>query len=110
MEKPGGNVICDAPITLPVKGLVMMSEFNRNKRCSCIMCLNRVSDILNSLLNPGNGQIAPEFVMEVTDKTRADVKVLHREQMGRAWRWWVRSQTETIQRLAKFMLIAGTYT
>jgi len=30
-------------------------------------------DILNSVLNPKNG-IATEFVMEVTDKTRADVK------------------------------------
>lgn len=32
------------------------------------------SDILNFLLNPKTGS-APEFVMEVTDKTRADVKV-----------------------------------
>ena len=31
-------------------------------------------DILNFLINPPNGT-APEFVMEVTDKTRADVKV-----------------------------------
>jgi len=31
-------------------------------------------DILNFLLNPQNGP-ASEFVMEVTDKTRADVKV-----------------------------------
>lgn len=30
-------------------------------------------NILNFLLNPPNGK-APEFVMEVTDKTRADVK------------------------------------
>ncbi|CAH1792959.1 unnamed protein product, partial [Owenia fusiformis] len=31
-------------------------------------------NILNGLMNPSNGQKAPEFVMEVTDKTRADVK------------------------------------
>ena len=31
-------------------------------------------DILNFLFNPSNS-VAPEFVMEVTDKTRADVKV-----------------------------------
>jgi hypothetical protein len=36
--------------------------------------LNAFSDILNFLLNPNSGP-APEFVMEVTDKTRADVKV-----------------------------------
>ena len=32
------------------------------------------SDILSFLLDPDNGP-SPEFVMEVTDKTRADVKV-----------------------------------
>ena len=31
-----------------------------------------LKDILNFLMNPKQG---PEFVMEVTDKTRADVKV-----------------------------------
>ena len=30
--------------------------------------------ILNLLLNPNNGNAPSEFVMEVTDKTRADVK------------------------------------
>ena len=33
-------------------------------------------DILNFLLNPPNGN-APEFLMEVTDKTRADIKVCY---------------------------------
>lgn len=32
-------------------------------------------NILNLLLNPNSGSAQPEFVMEVTDKTRADVKV-----------------------------------
>lgn len=32
-------------------------------------------NILNLLLNPDSGTAQPEFVMEVTDKTRADVKV-----------------------------------
>lgn len=32
-------------------------------------------NILNHLLNPDSGFPQPEFVMEVTDKTRADVKV-----------------------------------
>lgn len=32
-------------------------------------------NILNMLMNPSNGTSQPEFVMEVTDKTRADVKV-----------------------------------
>lgn len=32
-------------------------------------------NILNYLLNPPNNQKSPEFIMEVTDKTRADVKV-----------------------------------
>ena len=32
-------------------------------------------NILNFLLNPPNNHISPEFLMEVTDKTRADVKV-----------------------------------
>ena len=32
-------------------------------------------NILEFLLNPPNGQKSPEFLMEVTDKTRADVKV-----------------------------------
>ncbi len=32
-------------------------------------------NILNYLINPPQGSTAPEFVMEVTDKTRADVKV-----------------------------------
>lgn len=31
-------------------------------------------NILNSMLNPENGTGPSEFVMEVTDKTRADVK------------------------------------
>ncbi|CAI4228013.1 unnamed protein product [Auanema sp. JU1783] len=31
-------------------------------------------NILNSLINPQEGHIEPEFLMEVTDKTRADVK------------------------------------
>ena len=33
-------------------------------------------NILDFLLNPPNENKSPEFVMEVTDKTRADVKVL----------------------------------
>ncbi len=32
-------------------------------------------NILNFLVNPPNGNKPPEFLMEVTDKTRADVKV-----------------------------------
>ena len=32
-------------------------------------------NIINMLANPQNGRQAPEFVMEVTDKTAADVKV-----------------------------------
>lgn len=32
-------------------------------------------NILNFLLKPSNGNQSPEFLMEVTDKTRADVKV-----------------------------------
>ena len=32
-------------------------------------------NIVNLLSNPANGRPAPEFVMEVTDKTAADVKV-----------------------------------
>jgi UTP--glucose-1-phosphate uridylyltransferase len=32
-------------------------------------------NILNFLLSPENGNKPPEFLMEVTDKTRADVKV-----------------------------------
>lgn len=38
------------------------------------LIFNIQSDILNMLINPKNNQ-PPEFVMEVTDKTRADVKV-----------------------------------
>jgi UTP--glucose-1-phosphate uridylyltransferase len=33
-------------------------------------------NILNYLINPPPDVIPPEFVMEVTDKTRADVKVI----------------------------------
>lgn len=36
-----------------------------------------MSDILNYMENPARSP-APEFLMEVTDKTRADVKVLPR--------------------------------
>ena len=35
------------------------------------------TDILNFLLNPPNGKVV-EFVMEVTDKTRSDIKVRRR--------------------------------
>lgn len=48
-----------------------MKNINRNSHTLWFLTW---SDILNFLLNPKTGS-APEFVMEVTDKTRADVKV-----------------------------------
>ena len=40
---------------------------------SCRVFFLDIKDILNFILNPPSGKV--EFVMEVTDKTRADVKV-----------------------------------